>query len=244
MNADISATGQIPERAASSAVPMSQEIATPQVTHARPSGQQRHTATARHARVSAYLRSVRIENCVLSAALTAIGAGSAVSDGPHTLSRAVLACVVVFLVVASGNAANDFYDETIDRFRRPNRPLPSGLVSAKEAIAVSHACAVAAMSFAAFLGFWDTTFVAAMVGLAFLCSSLLKGIPALGNISMHAPLTVVFGSWTIGVPIWTTGFIASLIFMAMLLFEVLEDHRGWVCRQRRRRSPNNRLRCP
>lgn len=40
----------------------------------------------------------------------------------------------VFLISASGNIINDFFDLEIDKINKPERPLPSGKISKKEAI--------------------------------------------------------------------------------------------------------------
>jgi len=43
----------------------------------------------------------------------------------------ILPILAVFLISASGNVINDFFDFEIDKINRPDRPLPSGRISRK-----------------------------------------------------------------------------------------------------------------
>jgi geranylgeranylglycerol-phosphate geranylgeranyltransferase len=44
--------------------------------------------------------------------------------------------LAVFLITASGNVINDYFDYRIDKINRPERPLPAGKISSKEALAL------------------------------------------------------------------------------------------------------------
>ncbi|NMB78739.1 MAG: UbiA family prenyltransferase, partial [Methanomicrobiales archaeon] len=54
------------------------------------------------------------------------------------IPEVLLLLAIVFLVTAAGNVINDYFDVEIDRVNRPDRPIPSGLVtlSAARAFAV------------------------------------------------------------------------------------------------------------
>src|SRR2546428_10654854 len=43
--------------------------------------------------------------------------------------KLILAMISTALVMAGGNAINDFYDFEVDKINKPDRPLPSGQVS-------------------------------------------------------------------------------------------------------------------
>ena len=52
---------------------------------------------------------------------------------PLPLTTPLLVFFVVFLITGAGNAINDFFDAEIDAINRPNRPIPSGKISKKNA---------------------------------------------------------------------------------------------------------------
>ncbi|MEM4587879.1 MAG: geranylgeranylglycerol-phosphate geranylgeranyltransferase [Candidatus Jordarchaeales archaeon] len=45
----------------------------------------------------------------------------------------ILAYLVYFFIAAAGNVVNDIYDVEVDRINKPNRPLPRGAMSVREA---------------------------------------------------------------------------------------------------------------
>ncbi|MDD5111377.1 MAG: geranylgeranylglycerol-phosphate geranylgeranyltransferase [Candidatus Altiarchaeota archaeon] len=51
----------------------------------------------------------------------------------------ILAAASAMLVLAGGNAINDYYDLDADRINRPKRPIPSGRITRKGALVVSTA---------------------------------------------------------------------------------------------------------
>ncbi len=54
-------------------------------------------------------------------------------DAPLALQAAAIA----FIFTAAGNSLNDYYDRDIDRINRPDRPIPSGHVSPRGALATA-----------------------------------------------------------------------------------------------------------
>src|SRR5579862_9487331 len=132
-------------------------------------------------RLAAYGRLIRVENCFLAAALTVIGGETARSVSGIATVRMLLAATIVWLVVASGNAVNDYLDRNIDHLRRPRRPLPSGLLSPGTALALAFLAGGLSVLLSVPLGLTAAVFVASMVALAFLYSAILKGVPLVGN---------------------------------------------------------------
>ncbi len=90
-----------------------------------------------------YLELMRPANCLMAAA--AVLTGSLIVLGPGnimTLSgtggiRLALALIAVFLITGAGNAINDWRDMESDRVNRPDRPLPSGRIMPRAALAFS-----------------------------------------------------------------------------------------------------------
>ena len=76
-----------------------------------------------------YLELVRLNICLLS--VFGLIVGFLLVKLP--LNFWILPILAVFLISASGNIINDFFDFEIDKINKPERPLPSGRVSKKRA---------------------------------------------------------------------------------------------------------------
>lgn len=98
-------------------------------------------------RFQAHLSLARISNSptVASNVLAGAALGGALDLGPHTL----LLMLAMVLFYTAGMYLNDLLDYRIDRLERPERPLPSGLVSRAEAAAVTVALFAAGLALTA-----------------------------------------------------------------------------------------------
>lgn len=145
--------------------------------------------------IRTYLELMRYGNCLMAGFAAVIGtliafniltSGPLSSNfaGPFPFLDAGLVFLVVFLVSGAGNAINDYFDLKIDSINRPERPIPSGRVQAKEALFFSY------LLFA--LGTLLAFSINSACGLIALFNSLLlilyaktlKGTPLLGNLSI------------------------------------------------------------
>lgn len=95
-----------------------------------------------------YLRLIRPVNCLMMGVGVIVGAALA---SPHDLGiswlNLVYGFVTGFALTAASMAINDYYDREIDAVNEPNRPIPSGLVKPREALAF--AFVLTAIGFAA-----------------------------------------------------------------------------------------------
>ncbi len=80
------------------------------------------------------LEILRPFNCLMAGAAAIIGLLLA---GQADAGAAALIFAAVFLVTGAGNAVNDYYDRQIDAVNRPRRPIPSGRISPRNALAYS-----------------------------------------------------------------------------------------------------------
>jgi geranylgeranylglycerol-phosphate geranylgeranyltransferase len=78
-----------------------------------------------------YVRLIRPINCAMGALGTAI---AVFISGGSSIYRYVIGATIAFLVMAAGNALNDYMDVEIDRIAHPDRPLPSGRMGTKSAL--------------------------------------------------------------------------------------------------------------
>jgi len=73
-------------------------------------------------------------NCAMGALGTAL---AIFISGGGSASGYLIGAVTAFMVMAAGNALNDYMDVEIDRIAHPNRPLPSGRMRTKSALYLS-----------------------------------------------------------------------------------------------------------
>jgi 4-hydroxybenzoate polyprenyltransferase len=85
--------------------------------------------------VSPWLRLARVSNT--PTVVTDVVAGAMLADASARPSTIALVAVAMALFYTAGMIANDVCDLAVDRRARPERPLPSGLVSVRAAIAAT-----------------------------------------------------------------------------------------------------------
>jgi len=99
--------------------------------------------------VRTYLELMRYGNCLMAGFAAIIGtliafniltsySLSSNNVGSFPFLDAGLVFLAVFMVSGAGNTINDYYDIRIDSINRPERPIPSGRVKAKEAFYFSY----------------------------------------------------------------------------------------------------------
>lgn len=153
----------------------------------------------------------------------------AIISGKFTL-EVLVASVVVFVVTGAGNAINDYFDHKIDAVNKPDRPIPSGRISLKNALIYSIALFIAGIIIAFLINL--------LLGIIALLSSLLmiyyartlKTKCLVGNfsISFLTGLCFIFGGIAVGqimVSIYL-GFYAFLMTMAREIVKDMEDLEG------------------
>ncbi len=174
--------------------------------------------------IRTYLELMRYKNCLMAGFAAAIGtliAFNILISGTSTPNfedafpflDAGLVFLVVFLVSGAGNAINDYFDIKIDSINRPERPIPSGRVKAKEAFYFSY------LLFA--LGTLIAFSINSICGSIALFNSLLlilyaktlKGTPLLGNLSIGYLTGSVF---LFGASIFGLGGIKALSVLFLL----------------------------
>jgi len=102
-------------------------------------------------KLGGYLRLMRPVNCLMMGFAVIVGAALA---NPNLLStlwqNLIYAFLTGFTLTAASMAINDYYDREIDAVNEPNRPIPSGLVKPREALAF--AFVLTTVGFAASVG--------------------------------------------------------------------------------------------
>ena len=163
------------------------------------------TSAAWMRRLWAFVRLLRPVNLVMI--MIGVALGGVLSDGLGALqggSGMVLlqAALSAALIAAAANSLNDALDLEIDRVNRPDRPLPSGLVSVGTAKLVWGLGTGAGLMLAVSLSLMHVALALAAVGLMVIYNVYLKRTTLLGNVvvALVIGLTLVYGGWAVGEP--------------------------------------------
>jgi len=178
-------------------------------------------------RVWAHLRVLRPVNVVMI--MVGVALGGVLSGGDGALQgvageRLLWAALSVALIAGAANSLNDILDLEIDRINRPERPLPSGLVSVTTARLVWGLGTVAGVVLAAFLSLTHLALALGAVGLLVLYNIFLKRVLLLGNVvvAFVIGLAIVYGGWAVGPP--DPAFVgAGFAFLTTLAREMIKD---------------------
>jgi len=111
------------------------------------------------------------------------------------IREAVFGFLTASLMMAGTMVANDVYDVEIDKVNSPQRPLPSGTVKTRDAVALAVALSAAAIGFSALLNLW--TFLTALLALALMIYYNTRGKKTglIGNgvVSFNVALPFFYG---------------------------------------------------
>ncbi|MEM3506934.1 MAG: geranylgeranylglycerol-phosphate geranylgeranyltransferase [Candidatus Bathyarchaeia archaeon] len=87
-------------------------------------------------KIIGYLRLIRPINCLMMGFAVIVGAAL---TNPNILGftwkNLIYGFITGFMLTAASMVINDYYDREIDAINEPNRPIPSGLISTKGALA-------------------------------------------------------------------------------------------------------------
>ena len=193
--------------------------------------------------IRTYLELMRYENCLMAGFAAVIGTLIAfnilISEAPGSYSPedfpffySCLVFLVVLLISGAGNTINDYFDVRIDSINRPDRPIPSGRATLKEALYFSYTL----FSLGTLLAFWINLicgFIALFNSLLLIFyAKTLKGTPLLGNLSIGylTGSTFLFGASVFGFEglevLFVLFLLAALAITAREIVKDIEDIEG------------------
>jgi geranylgeranylglycerol-phosphate geranylgeranyltransferase len=145
-------------------------------------------------RLGGYLTLVRLPNCIMIGLAVVIGEIIALGALPSAWV-ALFGFLTSSLLLAGAMVFNDIQDIQVDIVNSPERPLPSGKVTIREAYVFSTVLSILAIVSSAILGVW--TLATALVALGFMSyySTRGKKTGLLGNavVSFNVALPFLFG---------------------------------------------------
>lgn len=145
--------------------------------------------------INAYFKILRPLNCIISAVAVFIGFAVANLAVEFTFPL-VMAMIAAFLICGAGQAINDYYDASIDRKIRPEKPIPSGKISAKGAFAFAIILFIIGIAISYFINIYAFAISLVISLLLFCYSAFLGKYKYVGNwiVASGTALTLVFGA--------------------------------------------------
>ncbi|NIQ04181.1 MAG: hypothetical protein GWO20_00145 [Candidatus Korarchaeota archaeon] len=126
---------------------------------------------------------------------------------PSNMITVFLSGITAYILLASaGNVVNDIFDVKIDRINRPERPIPSGDVTKKEAQGVYTILVISGLGASLYSSFIRNT------SLPFIVASLFVGIGVLYSAKLK--LMGLIGNVTVGIS-FSIGYIYGLIISTL-----------------------------
>ena len=193
----------------------------------------RHSSPARGSGLIECVRLTRPRNCVLTG--ISVWVGAVTSAAPNASFEVALAAIGAAAIAASGNGMNDVIDLEVDRCNRPDRPLPSGRLSAGAALAISATLGVTGLTLAFLAGIIPGMIAfAVVIGLALynwflkrtgLAGNVLIGLIAAATFPYGAAAATAVGAHDWG-RWWIPALFATLYHVARELVKGVEDAEG------------------
>lgn len=146
-----------------------------------------------------YLALVRVPNCVMIGLAVVVGEAIALGTLP-SVDKALPGLLTASLMMAGTMVMNDVYDIEVDRVNSPSRPIASGRVRTREALAFASILSVASLLFAAMLGLWTLlTALLALVLMAYYNTHGKRiGLPGNLVVSFNVALPFFYGGLAVG----------------------------------------------
>lgn len=143
-------------------------------------------------------RLIRLQNGALAA--LGVVAGAWWTDRGAIGARTSFAAAAAFLLASFANAFNDVQDVEIDRVAHPERPIPSGAMSARQGLAIALASGAGALALSARASIELAVATAVVVAAMTLYSTHVKRAGVAGNllVAVLASLPFAYGAWSAG----------------------------------------------
>ena len=174
-----------------------------------------------------YLALTRPENMILTA--IAVIAGSFIAAGPEIMDFQIeiaICCVCSMMLVGGGNALNDYNDRETDKENHPERPIPSGSISADTASVCAQALLGSGLLILLFALENKMPFVIALIGIILLIAyeNRLKAAGISGNITvgLMSGAIFLFAGMAVNEP-GPTLWMFSLAVLATITREIIKD---------------------
>ena len=161
-----------------------------------------------------FLQIIRSPNCLMMGFAVIVGA-SLVSSLSFT-SNLLLGFVTSFALTAASMVINDFYDRKIDAINEPNRPIPRGDVSPKQALIFAVALSILGLT-AAFktnIPSLVLAVIAWIISITYITKGKGTGLPGNFLVSATVVIPFVYGGLAIGQLETSTLLFVAIVFLS------------------------------
>jgi geranylgeranylglycerol-phosphate geranylgeranyltransferase len=132
---------------------------------------------------------IRLPNCILSGFGVIIGA---VLENYYNLQVLFLGFLVGFFIPSYSMIINDYYDIEIDRINAPHRPLVSGKINIKTALALAVVLLISGLTISALLNALSFAIAALFAVISYLYSWKFKRSGLIGNFLVASSMAIPF----------------------------------------------------
>lgn len=168
-----------------------------------------------------YLRLIRPPTGIIAA--IAVWIGTIIAGGQLLSLPIVLGMVSAFLIASGGMAINDFFDAETDKLNKPHRPVATGKISKRAALALSAVLFFIGAAISYFINF-DAFVLAVLASCLLAAYSHLKKTMIIGYlvISGLAAMAFLYGGFIVGnyVPLLS---LALLVFISNVAREIYKS---------------------
>jgi geranylgeranylglycerol-phosphate geranylgeranyltransferase len=179
-------------------------------------------------KLKAIIQLTRPVNLVI--AFISIFIGGFVTGTIQPLLKLILACISGTLITAGANSINDYFDIEIDKINKPERPLPSGKITKKQAYIISIILFITGIIISTYIHL--TGFIIALTTsyLLYMYSYKLKQTVLFGNLTIAflSGLAFVYGGLAVGQgkQAVVVGIFAFLFHLGREIIKDIEDIEG------------------
>ena len=164
---------------------------------------QPYQGLTRKRRISSLIGMMRVRNSALMG-IAVVASEWVALKGPASLVEEIAGFFVAFFLTAGVMITNDYFDREVDRINRPERPIPSGTVTGKQAIAFSAALFAVGIA-SSVIGPWmpiafPLAFFSVIISLVYNAGLKKKGILGNAIVSFNVALPFIYGSIMVGRP--------------------------------------------
>lgn len=170
------------------------------------------------------LRPLNVAMILVGVALGGVLSGGVGAVQGVAAARLLRAALSAAMIGAAANALNDVFDLEIDRVNRPERPLPSGLVSVGAARGLAGVGTAGGLVLAATLSTTHLTLALGVVGMLLVYNAALKRVALAGNavVALVIGTALLYGGWAVGPP-GPALIGAAFAFLTTLAREIVKD---------------------
>jgi geranylgeranylglycerol-phosphate geranylgeranyltransferase len=165
-------------------------------------------------KLAGLLRLTRPLNCIMMGFAVIVGA-SLVSTLTFTINL-LFGFITSFSLTAASMTLNDYYDRQIDAINEPNRPIPSGAVKPKEALAFAVVLSTIGLmsSFLTNLPSLLAAVAALIISVAYITKGKKTGLP--GNLLVSATVVTpfIYGGLAVGQLETSTLLFVAIVFLS------------------------------